>query len=78
MTEDADSCEVRANWTPPLFHHEVTTDNGPSGNEAPREDILPSGSVTENHRQNSRKPCPLTTTRSGRVVKPVQRYGHVH
>ena len=88
LTEDTDSTEVKADWTPPLFHHYETTENNSSGDHIPAEDHTPGGdvapqeipqpSVLVHHRQDNNGPHPAITTRSGRTVKPVQRYGHTN
>lgn len=37
LTEDTDNCEIKADWTPPLFHHGVAINDSPPGH-----DLLPS------------------------------------
>ena len=87
LAEDLDSNGLKTDWTPPLFHHyEITESDSPddhysahncnSDDEAPRRNSPPS--VLVHHRQNNSGPPPVITTRSGRTVKPVQRYGHLN
>ena len=54
-------------------HLPATDQDHTLSEEVPREHSHPS--VMVHHRQNSREPHPVITTRSGRVVRPVQRFG---
>ena len=81
LIEDSDSFGVKADWTPPLFHHEDIPENNLNNNSSPTKDRVSDDnpdhtpSVLVHHRQNDPEPYPVITTRSGRIVKPVQRYG---
>ena len=62
---------MEQHWTPPLFTYEHAQEPPPIANTDPEQGGPPS--VPPHHQSSG--PQPLITTRSGRVVKPVQRYG---
>ena len=73
---------VTADWTPPLFNHEaepeaITSESSSELQEGPTEGQASSPVVPEaapSHVNPSQGT--VVTTRRGRVVKPVQYYGH--
>ena len=79
LTEPGEGSEPGRTWTPPLFHHETQqTPSAPRPSE-PREDPRPPNPNPEvqAHQPQTPADAPVVpvTTRSGRAVRPVQRYG---
>ena len=70
LMKDTQSPVVEQDWTPPLFTYEHTQEQPQTANTDFEPDRLPS--VLLHHQSNG--PHPVITTRSGRVVKPVQRF----
>ena len=71
LMKDTQNPVVEQDWSPPLFTYEFAEEQPRAGNIDSEPDRLPSVLV---HHQSS-GPHPTITTRSGRVVKPVQRFG---
>ena len=70
LMKDTQNPVVEPDWTPPLFAHEHAQEQSITVNtdfEHDRPSVLL-------HHQSS-GPHPVITTRSGRVIKPVQRFG---
>ena len=79
LTEPGEGSEPGRTWTPPLFHHE--TQQTPSAPRPPElhEDPRPPtpNPQVQVHQPQTPADAPVVpvTTRSGRAVRPVQRYG---
>ena len=71
LMKDTQSPVVEQDWTPPLFTYEHAQEQPQTANTDFEPDRPPS--VLLHHQSNG--PHPVITTRSGRVVKPVQRFG---
>ena len=80
LTEEREDQEALAAWAPPLFHHEedpmtLTDDSQEQRSSLPTDETT---SSTESGRAPSTRSDdtpPIVSTRSGRTVKPVLRYG---
>ena len=71
LMKDTQNPVVEQDWTPPLFTYEHAQEQPHMANTDPEQDKSPSALL---HHQSS-GPHPVITTRSGRVIKPVQRFG---
>ena len=71
LLKDTQNPVVEPDWTPPLFAHEHAQEQPETVNTDVEHDRPPSVLL---HHQSS-GPHPVITTRSGRVIKPVQRFG---
>lgn len=71
LMKDTQNPVVEQDWTPPLFTHEYAEEQPCLGNTNSEPERPPSVLV---HHQSSR-PHPVITTRSGQIVRPVQRFG---
>ena len=82
ISETEDGCLANG-WSPPLFQYDELPDQSslsPGPPEAPddphvSDPVPPRPPSVLIHHAQSGGPFPVITTSSGRVVKPVQRYG---
>ena len=90
LTEEGVDHRVLPDWSPPLFHHEECPPSPPlaeNQQDDPTQGTAATGlsipDIVEESSAGPHRPHPESspprsvTTRSGRLVKPVQRYGHV-
>ena len=70
LMKNTQNSVVEQDWTPPLFTYEHAQEQPHMANTDPEQDRSPSVLL---HHQSS-GPHPVITTRSGQVVKPVQRF----
>jgi len=72
LTKDTGNLMVGREWTPPLFSYECAEEQPQvRDTDHPEPEWPPSVLI---HHQSS-GPDPMITTCSGRIVKPVQRFG---